>query len=439
MSVEAPVGRRKFRKRWDFWWTYDVTRALRGKLAHQAVMNYVTSCPACNDIGLYDLSLATLCHDVGIAREEAWEILADLADLGFCFYDGDREEIFIPIMARWEHLEGPPRTCLHPRDNNVRHIHMELWKHRESPFVWYFYELYHEAFYLPREWAHPGDWRPPESPGAAPPAAPLPRGCEAPSQAPVNGMESGRQDAIPPLAAPSQPLVEPLVRQEHEHEYENENDTDSDRTIFSMNGNGTGSDSDHRTRPLRQAAAFRPTRAHCPPRPRQSVAVGEQYTVVPLGTEGPWPSVQAFVHAYNLTIPEEWPLVRDQDLSAELVEAIRAALTRHPDKRFWDTVFHQVELSLYLRGQSKLGRPTNMRPGIGWLVGYGVRDGEENAIKIYRGDYAPGKLRRESGARPAQADRSAWWAMRCPHCGARLPQHGHRRADNRHLTGGDGG
>jgi hypothetical protein len=403
------MGRRKYRKRWDDWFSQEIGRAIRGKPWHQAIANYVTSCERCNAIGLYELPLPLLCHELGVDREEARRVIADLEDWQFCYYDGDREEMYVPMLAHWEYLEGPPRKHMHPRDNNIKHIQLELWKHRYSPFVWLFYQRYHNAFFLPPEMATPGDWGVPLE--EVPPRRTLEE-IEAHMQSPFDQEEDRAEGAgrtfeeivegpdegpcewrpRPPTdekngsghenGAPKE-LQKPLVIQEQEQEQEQEKTCHDSEGASHSEGpaaNGTGHQNGHE-HPRR-------VRDHVP-----------RIAPQPSGERLPdWPSTNAFLTLYREHAPLEWPDVREP-LSPSLQRAITEALGRHPEKAFWQQVYNQAGKSTYLCGTARR-KPEHFQPGLPWLLQRGVRDGEENALKVLKGSYNPGRRMTDIPARP---------------------------------------
>jgi hypothetical protein len=403
------MGRRKYRKRWDDWFSQEIGRAIRGKPWHQAIANYVTSCERCNAIGLYELPLPLLCHELGVDREEARRVIADLEDWQFCYYDGDREEMYVPMLAHWEYLEGPPRKTMHPRDNNIKHIQLELWKHRYSPFVWLFYQRYHNAFFLPPEMATPGDWGVPLEEG--PPQRTLEEieagmqnpfdqqedraegerrafeeTAEGPREGPCEGLSrpptdekngSGHENRA--QEAPSRPLV--IQEQEQEQEHEKKTCLYSEGASQSEGPLANGITRQH------TQERKRGVRDHAPRiLPRPSIALPD------------WPSEESFLTLYNTQAPLEWPDV-PQPLTPSLQRAITEAVRRHPQQKFWEQVYGQAGTSTYLCGTGRR-KPQHFVPGLPWLLQRGVRDGEENAVKVHKGTYNPGRKISDNPARP---------------------------------------
>lgn len=158
-------------------WTGDTGRQIR-KMGHetQVIAFYLFTCPSANMLGLYYLSLPTLCHETGSSFEGASKALRSLSEAHFAYYDEASEQVFVPNMAREQIGER-----LKSRDNRHVAVLKELDQLKKSPFFHRFVDTYKEAFELPYE-----------------------RNSEAPYQ------------------APSKSLVEPLRSQEQEQEQEQE-------------------------------------------------------------------------------------------------------------------------------------------------------------------------------------------------------------------------
>jgi hypothetical protein len=457
------MGQAVYRKHFAHWWREDNVKALRGKFTHLAVLDYLMTGPAANAIGIFYLPLPDLCHALGVSREQACAVIADLSDLGLAYYDGDREEVWIPDQARWQFLESPPRRAMHAEDNNLRHIHTELTKYRESPFILHFYALYKTAFYLPPEWAHPGRWdapprakreaKPESDPHRAPPTPkPLPsQGNGHPPPPETPGKRGNGHDVAPkplppwpgeaPSEAPSRGGGTPPPRQRRrgnrpqapskvvQIQCPDKNtavlkplrSTETETVVLSSvlssvsvektaaaNARARARETnplplpspipsptastDHSLPGVIASSHAREVRQRPPQTRAPAGAPGGQEDLFLLAFEGPWPSVQAFVELYNLESPDEWPMARLEDWTAPEARAnLTDALTRHGERSFWECAIRHVAISLYLRGVSHKSKPAHLRPGLEWLISYGVNDGVENAMKVVRGDYDPGK------------------------------------------------
>jgi hypothetical protein len=101
---------------------------------------------------------------------------------------------------------------------------------------------------------------------------------------------------------------------------------------------------------------------------------------------------------YRERAPLEWPDV-PAVLNPSLESAIIEGLRRHPDQQFWEAVYGQAGKSPYLCGTGRR-KPEHFAPGLPWLLQRGVRDGEENALKVLKGTYNPGRSMNDIPARP---------------------------------------
>jgi len=130
---------------------------------HQVLAMYLISCPSTSWLGIYYLPLPTLCHEVGMTEERAFEVLADFADLDFAHYDLDTEFVWVPNMARWQIGER-----LKADDNQVKGIKRELQTLSEHPFAALFISKYTLLFHLNdvqrASQGPPKGWNPPTRP-----------------------------------------------------------------------------------------------------------------------------------------------------------------------------------------------------------------------------------------------------------------------------------
>lgn len=126
-------------------WTGDTGRQLRaqGPMA-LLIGQYLMTCPTANLIGLYYLPLVTIAHECALTTEGAWEGLRRASEGGFCQYDRDREEVWIPEFAA--HQVGREVT---PRDNRHKAIVREAEHYRKSRFFGAFIERYGVPYQLP--------------------------------------------------------------------------------------------------------------------------------------------------------------------------------------------------------------------------------------------------------------------------------------------------
>ena len=110
----------------------------------QVVALYLITAPSSNLIGLYYLALPTLCHEVGITLQGARKALRSLSEVGFAFYDGDSETVFVPEMARFQTGES-----LQPKDNRIKAVIEKLAEARSSRFAKDFHDKYVTVYHLP--------------------------------------------------------------------------------------------------------------------------------------------------------------------------------------------------------------------------------------------------------------------------------------------------
>lgn len=169
-------------------WVGDTGRELRrlGRDA-QLVALYLITGPSANMIGLYYLPLCLVAHDTGIPLEGVDKALQSLTLAGFAKYDPDREEVWIPEMAR--HQIG---EALKPGDKQAIGVRNELARYAKSQFLRAFVAKYSTAYHL-------GDLvvdtmdpeRPTEGPSQAPPMPGAGAGTGSGSRAPRCGAPAG--------------------------------------------------------------------------------------------------------------------------------------------------------------------------------------------------------------------------------------------------------
>jgi hypothetical protein len=126
-------------------WIGETGRRIRGDADAQRVALYLITCPSANMIGLYYLSIPTLCHEVGISKEGASKALQSLAGLDFCHYDPLEEMVFIPQMAFFQLGEK-----IKPKDNRHKHLVGEIEKYRKCSFYNRFMKIYGRRYCLPK-------------------------------------------------------------------------------------------------------------------------------------------------------------------------------------------------------------------------------------------------------------------------------------------------
>ncbi len=125
-------------------WTGDTgLRLLAAGTDAQLVALYLITCPSSNMIGLYNLSLGTLCDETGLKREGALKALRRGSEAGFAYYDEASKTVWVPEMARFQVGES-----LKPNDHRSKWVSKEASKYRKSRFYVEFMNKYGDAFNL---------------------------------------------------------------------------------------------------------------------------------------------------------------------------------------------------------------------------------------------------------------------------------------------------
>lgn len=126
-------------------WTGQTGRQIRqlGRDA-QVLALYLLSCPAANMIGIYYLSLPTLCHETGLSPKGALKALQSLSEAQFAEYDSVSEVVWVLNMAKYQIAEQ-----LDSKDKRCKGVWRELISYKTTKFFKPFYERYHKNFNLP--------------------------------------------------------------------------------------------------------------------------------------------------------------------------------------------------------------------------------------------------------------------------------------------------
>jgi hypothetical protein len=126
-------------------WTKGSGKKLRGHKEGQLVALYLMSSPATSMVGIFHLSLPTLCHETGLSTEEALKGLARCsdADVEIAFWDEDEELVFVPALARHQIGES-----LKPRDHKIKGIERALAPFKGHRFYVLFLDRYATAYRL---------------------------------------------------------------------------------------------------------------------------------------------------------------------------------------------------------------------------------------------------------------------------------------------------
>ena len=123
-------------------WTGKTAKAIRGDLEAIVVQSYLLTSPMATMTGVYYCPVSYICSDTGLSCEAAMNGLKALTNEGFCFYDWDREWVFVKNMARFQVAEE-----LKPKDKRVVQMRKEAAKMPE-PFKSLFSRQYNESFCL---------------------------------------------------------------------------------------------------------------------------------------------------------------------------------------------------------------------------------------------------------------------------------------------------
>lgn len=111
----------------------------------QVIALYLLTCPHANMIGLYYLSLSSICHETGSPLEGASKALRSLSEALFCSYDTETEMVWVHEMARFQIGSGLSLT-----DKRCAGVQREYDELPNNPFLSAFYDRYQEAFHLKR-------------------------------------------------------------------------------------------------------------------------------------------------------------------------------------------------------------------------------------------------------------------------------------------------
>jgi hypothetical protein len=125
-------------------WTGDTGKLIR-KLGRdcQVIGFYLMTCPSANMLGLYYLSMPTLCHETASPFKGALKALRSLQEAKFAYYDLPSEIVYVPNMAREQIGDRLKR-----KDNRHVAVLRELETLRKTPFFTDFVIRYRDAFEL---------------------------------------------------------------------------------------------------------------------------------------------------------------------------------------------------------------------------------------------------------------------------------------------------
>lgn len=126
-------------------WIGETGKQMRGNPNAQIVALYLMTSPHANMIGVFHCPLLYISHETGLPFEGASEGLRSLVEAGFCTYDEATETIFVHRMAAFQISES-----LKAADNRVKSVTREWDAIAVSSMKSAFYDLYAEAFHLPK-------------------------------------------------------------------------------------------------------------------------------------------------------------------------------------------------------------------------------------------------------------------------------------------------
>ena len=133
---------RKYSKISPSLWTGKTAKTIRGDLEAIVVQSYLLTSPMATMTGVYYCPVSYICSDTGLGHEGAMNGLQVLIDDGFCFYDWNREWVFVKNMARFQVAEE-----LKPNDKRVVQMKKET-ANMPEPFKSLFARQYNESFCL---------------------------------------------------------------------------------------------------------------------------------------------------------------------------------------------------------------------------------------------------------------------------------------------------
>jgi len=131
-------------------WTKGSGKKLRGHKEGQIVALYLMSSPATTMVGIFHLSLPTLCHETGLTAEEASKGLARCSDpdVDLAYWDEDEELVFVPALAKHQIGES-----LKPKDHKIKGVKRALEPFKSHRFYGLFLHKYAKAYRLGEEGA----------------------------------------------------------------------------------------------------------------------------------------------------------------------------------------------------------------------------------------------------------------------------------------------
>lgn len=135
---------REYGRIYPSFWTGETGKIMRNYGSDcQITAVYLLSCPHANMIGLYYLPTAYMSNDIGMKDCAAQKALSDLELVGFSEYDHSTEFVWVYEMGFYQVAK-----TLKPNDKQVAGINKLYNSLSENPFLYRFWEKYHDAFHI---------------------------------------------------------------------------------------------------------------------------------------------------------------------------------------------------------------------------------------------------------------------------------------------------
>ncbi len=174
-------------------WTRGSGKRLRGDKAAQLVALYLMTSPHTTMVGIFHLSLPSLCHETGLTLEEARKGLERCYEEQLAFWDEVEELVFVPALAHHQLGETLKKT-----DHKVKGVVRALAPYKGHRFYDLFLERYADSYSLDEAASKslPRD----DVPDPAPVPVPV---------RPVSGSGSEKPESLEPARAPARPETAP--------------------------------------------------------------------------------------------------------------------------------------------------------------------------------------------------------------------------------------
>lgn len=129
-------------------WTRGSGKRIRGDKEAQIVALYLMSSPATSMVGIFNLSLATLCNDTGLTPKEARKGLARVSEEGLGYLDEADELAWVPALARYQLGESMSLGRNGKPDHRIAGVKRALAPFKGHRFHGMFMDRYAEAYML---------------------------------------------------------------------------------------------------------------------------------------------------------------------------------------------------------------------------------------------------------------------------------------------------